>query len=76
MTTAPEKHWADVLGCDVRAGLPEIQRAAERRAKEAMSSLRGEYLAAKLQTLSDALDRAKVEKGALHRARRSSGDPQ
>lgn len=66
------EHWADVLGCDVRAGLPEIQRAAERRAREAMSTLRGEYLAAKLQVISSALDRAKVEKGSPHRRRRSS----
>ena len=39
-----------------------------------MSSLRGEYLAAKLQTLSEALDRAKVEKGVLHRRRSARGE--
>lgn len=58
-------HWADVIGCDMRAGINEIQRAAKRRAREVLDGpLRGEYLAAALQRINDALDEAKIVKRA------------
>lgn len=68
------KHWADVIGCDVRAGLAEIQRAAERRAREILDGpLRGEALAAKLETISEALSVASREKRARTRGPKPVG---
>lgn len=60
MTAAPAefladgRHWADVLGCDVRAHAPEIRRAADRRTKEAMTSLWGEALSKRLLEIGEA----------------------
>lgn len=63
------KHWADVIGCDVRAKLPEIQRAAKRRADEIMAGpLRGEYLGAALERVSLALSKATAAKGRPSRS--------
>ena len=76
MSVAPdrEKHWATVLGCDLRAQMPEIQRAATRRAKEVLDGpLRGEALAIRLQAISGALNQAKREKSAGGRRRSSAG---
>lgn len=67
------KHWADILGCDMRAGVGEIQRAGLRRAKEILDGpLRGEYLSAALLRISEAVDRATREKSGP-RGRRSIG---
>ncbi len=74
--TAPdrESHWATVLGCDMRSQMPEIQRAANRRAREVLDGpLRGEALAIRLQAISEALDQAKREKGAGRGKRSSAG---
>lgn len=49
------KHWADVIGCDVRAPFGEIKRAAERRTREAMQSLYGPQLSARLLEIGDAV---------------------
>lgn len=76
MSAAPDraKHWATVLGCDMRAQMPEIERAATRRAREVIDGpLRGEALAARLQAISDALTEAKREKGAGRGKRSSAG---
>lgn len=48
------KHWADVLGCDVRAGMTEIRRAANRRTNEALASLLGEALSKRLIEINEA----------------------
>lgn len=74
MTVDRESHWATVIGCDMRAGFSEIQRAANRRAREVLDGpLRGEALAIRLQEISDALTRAKAEKSAGGRRRSRAG---
>lgn len=52
------KHWADVIGCDMRARLEEIKRAAGRRADEAIAQLRGPELSAALLEINDAIEAA------------------
>lgn len=52
------KHWADIIGCDVRASFSEIKRAAERRTREAMASLYGQKLSERLLELGAAIDAA------------------
>ena len=67
-----ESHWATVLGCDMRAVLGEIERAANRRTREVVAGpLRGEALASKLRDIGEALDAAKREKRT--EKRRSAG---
>lgn len=63
MTTAPGEHWADVLGCDMRADLDEIRRAYKRRWRELNSLGRSrEEWAAGLERLDQALAAARREK--------------
>lgn len=52
------KHWADILGCDVRAQLGEIKRAADRRSREAMANLYGPRLSKRLLEIGDAVEAA------------------
>lgn len=52
------KHWADILGCDVRAQLGEIKRAADRRSREAMASLYGPKLSQRLLEIGEAVEAA------------------
>lgn len=63
------KHWADVIGCDTRATLREIQKAAGRRAVEAMDRLRGPQLSAALLELGAAIDAATAARPDARRRR-------
>lgn len=56
------KHWADILGCDARAQLGEIKRAAERRTREAMTDLYGQRLSERLLEIGNALAAATGER--------------
>ncbi len=63
------RHWADVIGCDMRAGLREIQKAAARRTTEAMDKLRGAKLSEALLEIGEALDQATRIKAGHRRHR-------
>lgn len=65
-------HWATVIGCDLRAGMSEIQRAAQRRSEEAMRDLRGPALSEAILRISEALDQAKAEKSRPRRSRKGT----
>ena len=57
------EHWADVLGCDMRADMDEIRRAYKRRWRELNSPGRSrEEWAAGLERLDQALAAARREK--------------
>lgn len=68
------KHWADVIGCDMRARLEEIKRAAGRRADEAMAKLRGPELSAALLELNDAIEAATRAKPRTRRRPGAQGE--
>lgn len=56
-------HWADVLGCDVRAGREEIQRAYTRRFRELIQSgAMGREFGDELVRLDQAMKDARKEK--------------
>lgn len=60
---AGREHWADVLGCDMRAELNEIRRAAARRRRElAREAPTREAFAAGLDRIERALAEARREK--------------
>lgn len=57
------EHWADVLGCDMRADMDEIRRFYKRRWRELNSQrLSREEWAAGLERLDQALAEARREK--------------
>lgn len=67
-------HWATVLGCDMRAQMPEIQRAAYRRVRELLEGpLWGEDLSKAILRIGEALDQAKREKSETGRKGSSAG---
>lgn len=66
------RHWADVLGCDMRAQAPEIRRAASRRTAEAMDKLSGETLSKRLIEIGEATEIAVRARAQPRRNRRGS----
>ncbi len=68
-------HWADVLGCDMRAQITEIQRAARRRTDELLAGpLQDEALAEKINRISDALTIATHSRRTSTRGKRGIGN--